>query len=121
MSLYDAIGGAGAIDAAVDRFYGKVLADPLLAPMFASIDVAAMRRKQKLFFALVFRGETAGADAYMRNAHQRLVDEGRIGDAHFDAVALHLEATLEDLKVPADLIGQIMGAAAGLRNAVLGR
>ena len=34
MSLYQAIGGADAIDAAVDRFYDKVLADPLLAPMF---------------------------------------------------------------------------------------
>ncbi len=121
MSLYEAIGGADAIDAAVDRFYDKVLGDPLLAPMFRSMDMAAQRRKQKLFFATVFKGEAAGADAYMRSAHKRLVAEGRIGDAHFNAVALHLEATLEDLKVPAELIGQIMRAAAGLRNAVLGR
>ena len=121
MSLYQAIGGADAIDAAVDRFYDKVLADPLLAPMFRSMDMAAQRRKQTLFFTTVFKCEGAGAEAYMRSAHQRLVEEGRIGDAHFDAVALHLEATLEDLGVPDDLVAQVMAAAAGLRNAVLGR
>ncbi len=121
MSLYDEIGGAAAINAAVDGFYGKVLGDPLLAPLFAAMDMTAMRRKQKMFFAAVFKGETAGADGYMRSAHKRLVDEGRIGDAHFDAVALYLQATLEDLSVPGHLVRQIMAAAAGLRNAVLNR
>lgn len=121
MSLYDAIGGAAAIDAAVDRFYDKVLGDPLLAPLFAAMDMTAQRRKQKAFFGTLFKGQTDGVQAYMRSAHKRLVDEGRIGDAHFDAVALHLQATLEDLAVPGDLVGRIMTAAAGLRNAVLGR
>ena len=121
MSLYDEVGGAAAIDAAVDGFYGKVLADPLLSPLFASMDMTAMRRKQKMFFAAVFKGEANGADGYMRSAHKRLVDDGLIGDAHFDAVALHLQATLEDLSVPGHLVQQIMTAAAGLRNAVLNR
>ncbi len=121
MSLYEAIGGAAAIDAAVDRFYDKVLGDPLLAPFFASMDMESQRRKQKAFFGTVFKGQTEGVQSYMRTAHKRLVDEGRIGDAHFDAVAGHLQSTLEDLTVPADLIVQVMGAAAGLRNAVLGR
>ena len=121
MSLYDEVGGAAAIDAAVDGFYGKVLADPLLSPLFASMDMTAMRRKQKMFFAAVFKGEANGADGYMRIAHKRLVDDGLIGDAHFDAVALHLQATLEDLSVPGHLVQQIMTAAAGLRNAVLNR
>jgi len=121
MSLYEAIGGEAAIDAAVDRFYDKVLGDPLLAPFFAAMDMPAQRRKQKAFFGTVFKGQTEGVQTYMRSAHRRLVDEGRIGDAHFDAVAGHLQSTLEDLTVPADLIVQVMGAAAGLRNAVLGR
>lgn len=121
MSLYDAIGGTAAIDAAVDRFYARVIADPLLAPLFVSTDMTAMRRKQAMFFAAVFKGETSGADSYMRSAHKRLVDEGLIDDTHFDAVALHLQATLEDLKVPGNLIQQIMTAAAGLRDAVLNR
>lgn len=121
MTLYDAIGGAAAIDAAVDRFYERVLGDPLLAPLFHGMDMRAQRHKQKLFFTTIFKGETDGAQAYMRAAHRRLVGEGLIQDAHFDAVALHLQATLEDLSVPAKLTDQIMAAAAGLRDAVLGR
>lgn len=121
MSLYDAIGGAGAIDAAVDRFYDKVLGDPLLAPLFHAMDMKAQRHKQKLFFATLFKGETDGAQTYMRVAHKRLVDQGLIDETHFDAVAQHLQSTLEDLRVPARLTGQIMTAAAGLKDAVLGR
>lgn len=121
MSLYDAIGGEPAIDAAVDRFYDKVLGDPLLAPLFHSMDMTAQRRKQKAFFGTIFKGQTEGVQAYMRHAHQRLVDDGLIGDAHFDAVAGHLQATLEDLSVPAPLTHKIMTAAAGLRDAVLCR
>lgn len=121
MSLYDAVGGAAAIDAAVDRFYERVLGDPLLAPLFHGMDMRTQRHKQKLFFTTIFKGETDGARTYMRAAHKRLVDDGLIQDAHFDAVALHLQATLEDLSVPRKLTDQIMTAAAGLRDAVLGR
>jgi hemoglobin len=44
-----------------------------------------------------------------------------LSDPHFDAVAKHLNDTLNELSVPAELVTQIMGAAAGLRNAVLDR
>ena len=33
-SLYDAIGGRAALTAAVDDFYGRLLADPVLGPLF---------------------------------------------------------------------------------------
>lgn len=121
MSLYEAIGGAGAVDAAVNRLYVKVLGDPLLAPLFHGMNMESQRHKQKLFFTTLFKGETEGLQTYMRVAHKRLVDEGLIGEAHFDAVALHLQATLEDLSVPHKLTAQIMTAAAGLKDAVLGR
>lgn len=34
-SFYDALGGAEALRRLIDSFYGQVLADPLLAPVFA--------------------------------------------------------------------------------------
>ncbi|WP_286830642.1 MULTISPECIES: group I truncated hemoglobin [Kordiimonas] len=121
MTLYEAVGGEPAVNAAVDLFYDKVMADPLLAPFFEGVEMGAQNRKQKAFFTTIFKGETRGADAYMRKAHAGLVEERGLSDAHFDAVAKHLLATLEDLKLPNGLIGQIMGAAAGLRDAVLNR
>ena len=121
MSIYDEIGGEAAVNAAVDIFYGKVLADPLLTPFFDGIDMNGQSRKQKAFFTTVFKGESAGADAYMRRAHEALVKDKGLADEHFDAVAGHLNATLNELNVPTHLTDQIMGAAAGLRDAVLNR
>lgn len=121
MSLYDQIGGEAAVNAAVDLFYKKVMADPLLTPMFEGVDMASQHKKQKAFFTALFRAEATGVENYMRGAHARLVAEKGLDDKHFDAVAGHLNDTLNELSVPADLVGQIMGAAAGLRDAVLNR
>lgn len=42
-TLFDRLGGAPAIEATVDAFYGRVLADPLLSPMFAQVPMDRMR------------------------------------------------------------------------------
>jgi len=117
MSIYEEIGGADAVNAAVDIFYTKVLADPTLKPFFANVDMDGQSNKQKAFFTTIFRGDTAGADAYMRKAHTGMT----ISDEEFGAVAGHLNATLEELNVPAHLVEQIMGAAGGLKDAVQNR
>ena len=121
MSLYDEIGGKAAVDAAVDVFYEKVLADPTINGFFSDIDMTAQRRKQKAFFTILFRGESDNTDAYMRKAHAKLVAEDGLSDAHFDAVAGHLNATLEELSVKPELIETVMTTAAGMRDAVLNR
>jgi len=117
MSIYDEIGGAAAVDAAVDIFYEKVLADPILKPFFENVEMDGQSRKQKAFFTTIFKGDTAGADKYMRSAHKGM----DISDEAFGAVAGHLNATLEQLNVPQHLIDQIMGAAGGLKDAVQNR
>ncbi len=121
MTIFDEIGGEAAVNAAVDIFYQKVLADPLLIPFFASTDMEGQSRKQKAFFTIIFKGDTAGADAYMRRSHKGLVDDHGLSDAHFDAVASHLNNTLVDLDVPAPLVTKVMSAAAGLKDSVLNR
>ncbi len=121
MSIFDEIGGEPAVSATVDVFYEKVLADPLLKPFFDGIDMDDQSRKQKAFFTTIFKGATVAADAYMRSAHEALVRDKGLSDEHFDAVARHLHATLEELNVPSHLADQIMSAAAGLRDAVLNR
>jgi hemoglobin len=44
-----------------------------------------------------------------------------LGDAQFDAVARHLEATLIELGVARDLIDDALEIVAGTRSEVLGR
>jgi hemoglobin len=119
-SLYERIGGKGAIEAAVDIFYGKVLADDSINQYFTGLDMDKQRGKQKIFLAYAFGAPVKYEGKDMRQAHKALVEKG-LNDSHFDAVAGHLQATLEELNVPADIIGEVMAIAGGTRDDVLNR
>lgn len=117
-SLYERLGGAGAIDAAVDLFYRKVLADALLAPFFDDVDMPGQIAKQKAFLTMVTGGPNDYTGADMREAHKGLVG---INDAHFDAVVGHLGATLTELGVPEADIAEVAAVAESVRAHVLNR
>ena len=119
-SIYDQLGGEAAVNTAVDIFYRKVLADPHISGFFDTTDMDAQRTKQKAFLTMAFGGPNKYSGRDLRTAHESLVKRG-LNDSHFDAVAKHLQATLEELKVPSHLIAQVMGIAGSTRNDVLGR
>jgi len=119
-SLFDRIGGRAAVDAAVNLFYDRVIADPILTPFFEAVDMDRQRAKQKAFLAMAFGGPASYSGNDLRTAHAPLVARG-LGDRHFDAVAGHLRDTLEQLSVPAELIAEVMAIAASTRDEVLGR
>ena len=54
--LRDQIGGAAAVDAAVDIFYRKVLSDDRIAHFFDDVDMDRQRGKQKAFLTMAFGG-----------------------------------------------------------------
>lgn len=120
-TLYDQIGGAPAVNAAVDLFYEKVLADPRINHFFGDVDMAVQSAAQKNFLTRVMQGKAQDPERYMREAHSKLVSEKGLNEGHFGAVAEHLGATLDELNVPAELSGQIMTAVGGLRDSVLCR
>jgi len=117
-SLYERLGGEAAVDAAVDIFYKKVLADSLLSPFFVGIDVPAQVKKQKQFLTYAFGGPNHYSGKGLRNAHRNAVEHGMNGQ-HFDRVIQHLGATLVELNVPQDLISEAAAIAASTRKDVL--
>ena len=119
-TLYERIGGAASVDAAVDVFYRKVLGDSSVSHYFDSTDMDEQRAKQKAFLSWVFGGPEEYKGKDLREAHADLVKNG-LNDAHFDAVAGHLAATLNDLGVPEDLAGEVMTLAVSTRDQVLNR
>jgi hemoglobin len=119
-SLYDRIGGVGAVDAAVDLFYRKVLTDASISHFFDATDMDEQRAKQKSFLTMVFGGPNEYTGKDMREAHAPLVKRG-LNDGHFDAVAGHLKGTLEELGVAEEAIAEVLTIAGSTREDVLGR
>jgi hemoglobin len=119
-SLFEKLGGEAAIDAAVDIFYEKVMADKRINGFFGGIDMDKQAKKQKAFLTYAFGGPNNYSGRTMRNAHARLVKQG-LNDSHFDAVMENLGATLKELNVPDELIAQAAAIAESTREDVLGR
>ena len=115
VTLYQAIGGRPALVAAVDRLYGRLLADPELAPLFPRGAGERHRRYVVTFLAEALGGPHPYRGPGVAETHRGLGITG----AHFERTAAHLAATLDELGVPAGLAGQVVAAVAGLRPAIV--
>ena len=106
-TLFERIGGMPAVNAAVDIFYKKVLADPSIQHFFAHIDMEKQSGKLKAFLAYAFGAPMNYSGKNMQQAHAHMP----IQEAHFNAVAGHLIATLQELGVAQSLIDEVVAIA----------
>lgn len=116
-SIYARLGGREAIDAAVDLFYEKLLADERVAFFFEDVNMKVQIRKQKEFLSAAFGGPEPWEGDDMRKAHEDL--DLRAED--FQAVAENLQLTLKELKLDEALIQEIMTLVGSLKDEVLNR
>lgn len=116
-SLYQKLGGKAALEAVVDAFYVKVLADKRIKDIFADVNMDKQAKRQKAFLAAAFGGPVAWTGKDMRKAHADL----KLTEEHFNAVAENLQKTLEDFKVKKELIDQVMAIAGSVKNDVLNK
>jgi hemoglobin len=114
-NVFEQIGGAPAVDAAVDIFYRRVLADPIISHFFDDVDMDRQIVKQKSFLTVAFGGPNAYSGKDMRDAHKHM----KLTEQHFNAVAGHLQGTLQELNVPQNLIDDVMKIAASTHDDVL--
>jgi len=115
MTIYDEIGGKDGVAAAVDVFYGHVLADDLLAPYFASTDMRRQKAHLRAFLTSAVGGPEVYAGRSMAAAHAGR----RISPEAFDRVVDHLVETLTELDVAPDTIGVIGSRLAPLRAEIV--
>ena len=116
-SIYQKIGGAPAIDAAVEIFYEKIMADKRVNHFFEDVSLAKQKRKQKAFLSMAFGAPVPYTGKDLRKAHEDM----NLTDVHFNAIGEHLHATLVELKVPQDIIDRIMTVVETTRADVLNR
>jgi hemoglobin len=119
-TLFEQLGGEAAVDAAVDVFYRKVLADHRIYRFFDGVDMEKQAAKQKAFLTMAFGGPANYTGKDMRDGHAKLVKMG-LSDFHFDAVMENLKATLAELGVAQNLIDQVDALAETTRADVLGK
>jgi hemoglobin len=116
-TLYERIGGAPAIEAAVRGMYDKVLADPMLAPFFpfGSSRMERLVRTQCDFIGSAIGGPEVYRGRDMKSAHRRYAIE----TAHFQRVAEHLTATLDELGVGANEVADLLAVVATVHDDVV--
>lgn len=119
-SLFERLGGQGAVNAAVDIFYRKMLMDERVCHFFDDVDMEQQIVKQKGFLTMVFGGPNKYSGKSMREGHAHLLKRG-LNDTHVDIVIEHLGATLKELGVADEDIKQVAGIANSVRDDVLGR
>ena len=119
-TLYEKLGGAAAVDAAVDIFYRKMLADDRVNYFFDNTDMDKQIAKQKGFLTMVFGGPNNYTGKNMRDGHKHLVERG-LNDEHVDIVIEHLGGTLKELGAAEEDISEVATIANSVRDDVLNR
>jgi len=109
-SIYDKVGGYGALEVIVEDFYCRVLDDDHLSNFFAGSDMKRLKDKQVEFLAATFGGPGSYTGASMKEAHE----SRGITRYHFNLVAGHLQDSLCAAGVPRETIAEILAAIAPL-------
>jgi hemoglobin len=116
-SLYDRLGGQGAIVAVVDDFVGNVAADNRINKFFARTDIPRLKR---LLVEQICAG-TGGPCTYtgrdMKSAHAGM----GITDAQFNALVEDLVKSLDKFKVPEKEKGELLGVLGPMKPSIVGQ
>ena len=114
-NAYDSLGAETGLRSAVDEFYDRIHADPLLAPYFAGVDMPNLRRHQVDMLSAATGGPQKYSGRDMARAHAGL----DITDEAFDRVVGHLNATLVETGADDGTIRAVLGAVAPLRPSIV--
>jgi hemoglobin len=114
-NAYDSLGAETGLRSAVDEFYDRVHADPLLAPYFAGVDMPTLRRHQVDMLSAATGGRQKYSGRDMAAAHAGL----DITDEAFDRVVGHLNATLVETGADDGTIRAVLGALVPLRPSIV--
>jgi hemoglobin len=118
-SVYDLLSGdRRGMLSVTGEFYERVVADEMLAPYFAGVEMSRQSLMLAEFLAMAFGGPHAYSGRDLRTAHAGLPG---LTDVHFDRVVAHLAAALRAYGVADGDIATVVAVAETVRGDVLNR
>ncbi len=115
-TIYDEIGGAPAVNAVVETFYQRLVADPDLMSYFDGRDMARLKAHQRALVTVALGGTSEEYNGRMMHpAHSGLA----ITHEAFDKVLGHLAAALDDVGVTDATSTRILAILQPLRTDVV--
>jgi hemoglobin len=69
VTLFERLGGEPAITSVVEKFYGYMLADPVVSSFFSNTDMTKQKKRQTDFITLVTGGPNVYEGVDMKKAH----------------------------------------------------
>ncbi|HTS23842.1 MAG TPA: group 1 truncated hemoglobin [Casimicrobiaceae bacterium] len=114
-SLYDRLGGKGAITAVVDDFVGNVASDSRINGFFARADIPRLKMNLVDQICQATGGPCVYKGKDMRTAHKGM----GITDADFDALVQDLVKSLNKFNVPSKEQGELLGILGPLKPQIV--
>ena len=116
-SLYDRLGGKGAITAVVDEFVGNVAGDKRINGYFAKTDIPRLKRNLVDQICSATGGPCVYTGRDMKTTHKGM----GIADADFNALVEDLVKALDKFNVPAKEKGELLGILGPLKPQIVGQ
>ncbi|BBH22420.1 group 1 truncated hemoglobin [Paenibacillus baekrokdamisoli] len=114
-SLYAKFGGVEGLAPVVDEFYKRVLEDETVNRFFEHTDLDRLRRHQAHFLSFALGGPNQYTGKSMEKAHQGF----NLQREHFQAIAKHLQGTLEHFNVSQEDIAKVFELIVPLESSIL--
>jgi hemoglobin len=116
-SLYDRLGGKGAITAVVDDFVGNVAGDKRINGYFAKTNVPHLKAELVDQICAATGGPCTYTGKDMKTAHKGM----GISDADFNALVEDLVKSLNKFNVPAKEQNELLGILGPLKPQIVGQ
>lgn len=114
-SLYEQLGGRETISAAVEKFFERLLGDPVLSPKFLACDLARSKQRQTALLSAALGGPVLFAVDDLISDRTSLPVEPR----DVDRVCGHLAAALRSFGAPDLIVDEVAEIVAPLWREVL--
>jgi hemoglobin len=114
-SIYEELGGGEMLVNVIDKFYERVLIDPLLQLYFVDVDMSKKKDSFKKYVSTILGApdQYHGSTLYQAHRGKQITDLG------FDVFVELFISTLRDMKLREDLIAQISEKLLPLKNDVV--